>query len=191
MLNCYITDDHLRIRNYSEEIRSLKQELENILPIDLFQCSSVATQNKFSRKLEKEKQRLTNKYKNLHNDGFRTPNTNVVKKLSSKELSDDQLSVFSKGSNFAADHSQKDVYQFIANVEPVLQNLRNVSIGEKITLRQRIISSIKSTQNNDNLTRGERIALKQLKQDPDIVTIPADKGNTTVVMNTDEYKEKI
>ena len=177
MLNCYINDDHLRIRNYSEENRSLKQELENVLPIDLFQCLSVATQNKFSRKLKKEKQRLINKYKNLHNDGFRTPNTNVVKNLSSKELTDDLLSVLSKGLNFASDHSRKDIYQFIANVEPALQNQRNVSIEEKITLRQRIVSSNKSAQNNDNLTRGERIALKQLKQDPDIVIVPADKSS--------------
>ena len=135
MLNCYINDDHLRIRNYSEEIRSLKQELENVLPIDLFQYLSVATQNKFSRKVEQEKQRLINKYKNLHNDGFRTPNTNVVKNLSSKELSDDQSSVLSKGLNFASDHSRKDTFQFIANVETALQNLRNVSNVEKITLR--------------------------------------------------------
>ena len=33
--------------------------------------------------------------------------------------------------------------------------------------------------------------MKQLKQDPNIVIVPADKGNATVVMNTDEYKEKI
>lgn len=42
-----------------------------------------------------------------------------------------------------------------------------------------------------NLDRGMRQALRSLKQDRHIVILPADKGNTTVVMNRPEYNSKM
>ncbi|XP_018339041.1 PREDICTED: uncharacterized protein LOC108746640 [Trachymyrmex septentrionalis] len=41
-----------------------------------------------------------------------------------------------------------------------------------------------------NITRQERLALQDLNRNIDIIVLPADKGNTTVVMNTD-YKKKM
>ena len=42
----------------------------------------------------------------------------------------------------------------------------------------------------DNLSRAERRALKSLKGNEDIVIVPADKGNTTVVLDADAYDSK-
>ena len=33
--------------------------------------------------------------------------------------------------------------------------------------------------------------MKSLNSDPDIIILPADKGNATVIMQTEEYKDKI
>ena len=42
-----------------------------------------------------------------------------------------------------------------------------------------------------NLTKEQRRALKTLKGKDGIVILPADKGNTTVMMEDDQYEEKI
>ena len=42
-----------------------------------------------------------------------------------------------------------------------------------------------------NLYKEERAALKTLRQDKNIIILQVDKGNVTVVMRTEQYKEKI
>ena len=44
---------------------------------------------------------------------------------------------------------------------------------------------------NNNLTNDERQALKRLKTDKDIVILPADKGQVTVVMDRTDYHNKM
>lgn len=41
------------------------------------------------------------------------------------------------------------------------------------------------------ITYSEKRALQELRNNKDIVILPADKGNATVVMNTIDYKEKM
>ena len=43
----------------------------------------------------------------------------------------------------------------------------------------------------DNLSIDQRKAIKELKQDEDIVILPADKGNTTVILSKEEYVSKL
>ena len=40
-------------------------------------------------------------------------------------------------------------------------------------------------------TRKERMALKNLKENRDIVILPADQGNDTVVMDSNQYEQKM
>ena len=52
------------------------------------------------------------------------------------------------------------------------------------------LASIKLNRPKDNLSQGERKALKQLSRDKNIVIKKADKGTTTVIMNrTDKLNE--
>jgi hypothetical protein len=48
-----------------------------------------------------------------------------------------------------------------------------------------------SSRPRDNLRTTERAALKTLKDNVNLTILPADKGNTTVVLNTSDYKQKI
>ena len=41
-----------------------------------------------------------------------------------------------------------------------------------------------------NITRGERMAIAELKKDPSRIVLTADKGVALVVMNTEDYKKK-
>ena len=66
------------------------------------------------------------------------------------------------------------------NVNTAIQQLSNISnILEQI---EPIISNV-----NDNLTKQERKALKELQEDQDLVIRKADKGNTLILMDKDYY----
>ena len=62
----------------------------------------------------------------------------------------------------------------------------------KDNIRSRIASTIQSASLTDNnLSKDERQALKRLKNDDDIVILPADKGRVTVVMDKTDYRDKM
>ena len=49
------------------------------------------------------------------------------------------------------------------------------------------LSSIEITHDKRNISQDERLALHNLKHDKNIVIKKADKSNTVVIMNTNEY----
>jgi valyl-tRNA synthetase len=79
------------------------------------------------------------------------------------------------------------VLSFVANVETGINSIRNITSEEKISLQQRVSSSIESVRRKENLTSDEKNAVKSLKEDDSIVIVPADKGRTTVVIDRTEY----
>ena len=42
-----------------------------------------------------------------------------------------------------------------------------------------------------NMTKDEKLALKKLAEDKDIVILPVDNGNATVVLNKEDYNQKM
>ncbi|KAJ8033554.1 hypothetical protein HOLleu_23838 [Holothuria leucospilota] len=42
-----------------------------------------------------------------------------------------------------------------------------------------------------NISHKEKVALSELKSDDSIIILPADKGRSTVVMNKEQYIEKM
>ena len=80
----------------------------------------------------------------------------------------------------------------VSSVEAVLSRQRDLSEPTKDNIRSRIASTIQSASLHDsNLTKDEQQALKRLKNDKDIVILPADKGRVTVVMNKTDYHDKM
>ena len=49
------------------------------------------------------------------------------------------------------------------------------------------INQISLKNGPSNLTKNEKIALKSLKNDPQIIIKPADKGSATVIMDRQDY----
>jgi hypothetical protein len=45
-----------------------------------------------------------------------------------------------------------------------------------------------SSRHRDNLTRGEREALRTLRKNTDLTILPADKGNATWILNIVDYR---
>ena len=70
-----------------------------------------------------------------------------------------------------------------------IRGLKNTNTGD---LRNRLCGVLRRAQlPKDNLSREQRSALKCLKNSKDIVVLPADKGNATVVMKSSEYHNKL
>ena len=66
------------------------------------------------------------------------------------------------------------------------------SESAKDNIRSRIASTVQSASIPDNnLTKDERQVLKRLKNDNNIVTLPADKGRVTVAMDKTDYFDKM
>ena len=105
-----------------------------------------------------------------------------VVNLLSKELSDPQRSVLSKGLNFASAPLKIPIPRVVAATE---DGLRSVEENTAANIRQKVIGLLKHAKpQSDNLTH-------ELSQDQDLVVLPADKGKSTVVMDRPKYDEKI
>ena len=57
-------------------------------------------------------------------------------------------------------------------------------------MKQKVASSLNHFKPRNNLDQKEIEAIKSLKSDKTIRIVPADKGNTTVVIDSDVYKSK-
>jgi len=78
------------------------------------------------------------------------------------------------------------------------QDQHCIHTGKRLTTEQpeearhesvRIIKTTTRTKNN--LTKNERTVLTALKDNTHLTILPADKGNSTVILNTTDYKQKI
>ena len=80
----------------------------------------------------------------------------------------------------------------VANLCSVSLVVRFLPESSKDSIRSRIASTIQSASLHDsNLTKDEQHALKRLRNDKDIVILPADKGRVTVVMDKTDYHDKM
>ena len=136
------------------------------------------------------KEQLKQKFLRISSNRQSFNNPNIVKNHSSRSLDQSEVNLLSNGMNFASSHSKKDILSFISKVEPAISDLENVTNEEKIALRQRVVSSVNSAQTVNNLTSEEKQALQRLKDDDNIVIVPADKGKAIVVMDTEDYVNK-
>ncbi|XP_018367903.1 PREDICTED: uncharacterized protein LOC108764261 [Trachymyrmex cornetzi] len=96
-------------------------------------------------------------------------------------------SALAKGPNFAVAPRKVPKEKIISQIEPTIYRLpseQTDNIRRQVT---NILSKAKPPP--PNITRQERLALQDLNRDTDIIVLPADKGNTTVV--TSDYKKKI
>ncbi|XP_063386884.1 uncharacterized protein LOC134672866 [Cydia fagiglandana] len=117
-------------------------------------------------------------------------NRSVVN-LSQQSLTGDMFNVLSKGLNFALTPSSLPVESIVTSIEDAI--IRNrVPNREAECLRQDVSSLLRySKLPKPNISKQERQALSLLRKNEDILVLPADKGNATVVVDTAVYEEKV
>ena len=116
-------------------------------------------------------------------------NDRLVVNLSSRSLDDASISVLKKGLNYAPAPRTIPFKDIISGVEGAIKSLQVEDADE---IRGEVSHALKrSRQPKTNLSAAESRALYNLRKDNDIVILPADKGNASVVMDSVTYHTKI
>ena len=91
--------------------------------------------------------------------------------------------------NFVTTPQQIPVLKMITSTEATARQLNEESAQH---LRSKVSAILRTAKPpKSNLSPGLQSAMRKLQRDKDIVIIPADKGNATVVMDLSEYTRKI
>ncbi|XP_072044968.1 uncharacterized protein [Amphiura filiformis] len=112
-----------------------------------------------------------------------------VKNISDQDLTDPQQKLLSRGLGFAVavDHIPHD--DFIVACETACTKL---SIEEAQNLRMEVAGTLKSANlPKPNISKDEKVALRELQKSKDLLIMGADKGKCTVVQSTLDYEKKV
>ena len=133
-----------------------------------------------------QKKKFELSYKNCK---VKDDNNRTIINLSDHHLSSEEHSVLSKGFNFAITPSVIPIEDIISQTEAAIRELPPDAAEEIRSECSRILQRAKPPQSN--IASKERQAIKKLNRDKDILILPADKGNATVIMKTTDYNGKI
>ncbi|XP_046383788.1 uncharacterized protein LOC124154233 [Ischnura elegans] len=109
--------------------------------------------------------------------------------LTDLHIDDATTSVLATGLNFAITPRDIPREEIITEVETGIRKLPRLVADEIREDVARVLRNAKPPK--PNMTAGERTALKALRENQDILILPADKGNATVLMEKEEYQKKI
>ena len=112
-----------------------------------------------------------------------------VVNLSSSPLTPAQVSLLSKGPNFALAPTNPPSVEFISVVKAACQRVTDQDAQELRAEVNILLKRAKPPKNN--ISRGEKKALKDLREDQDRMVLMVDKGVAMVVMERKEYQEKV
>ncbi|XP_072039173.1 uncharacterized protein [Amphiura filiformis] len=143
------------------------------------------------QKLQKLAEKQTTGRKKSPNSTLDLSGTQLKKwvvNLSKYKLNPEQTSVLARGLNFAVSPPEICAKEFVLATELACKHLPQ---DDRIQLRAKVASTLKSSKvPEQNITKEERKAIKELKQAEDIIILPADKGKSTVVLDKDKYDEQ-
>ncbi|XP_071452179.1 uncharacterized protein [Hetaerina americana] len=142
--------------------------------------------------LRKDSERQKKKFARLNSTkAIRTPldRSRTVINLTDTELDEPTLSVLSKGLNFAPAPRSIPYTDFIGGIEQAVRKLPGEAAEE---VRNEVTMVLKrALPPKSNTFKEEREALQALRRKTDIMVLPADKGNATVIMKKEECHSKI
>ena len=122
----------------------------------------------------------------------RTPQVDKSKwviNLSSRSLSDAEVSLLQKGLNFAVTPTSIPATEIVAKVESAI---RPLDAEQADTVRRNVNSILQRAKPPEpNITREMKQALKGLKEDKNIMILPADKGRASVVLDKNTYDDEL
>ena len=113
-----------------------------------------------------------------------------VVNISKRDLTPVEITALRKGLNFSITPDKVPVSKILSSIETGIHNL---SQSAKDTIRVSVASTLKTCNlpATANITREEERALDDLTKNEEVTFVPADKGRSVVVMDKDEYQEKV
>ena len=102
----------------------------------------------------------------------------------SKQLTHIETDLFAKDLNFSITSKTLPNKDIITTIEDTVKDLEK---EEADTIRAKVSLTLQNSKPpKDNLSKDECKALKELQSDTSIVTLPADKGRSTVIFNRED-----
>ena len=206
LLNERIRQTNYKINLLIQERNHIETNLRDLLTPDRFKQVQEFTTRVQLQQHEISKRRQIKKYELLtkrvsqadsdnnwrRNDNITSDTTDKwIKNLSDRALNNHEQSVLSKGLNFAIPPKSLPVVDIITATESAIKKA-NLQPLEAETLRHKISTSLShSSVPTSNISKEEEAAIKSLKNDKNIVILPADKGWCTVVLNHADYDKKV
>ena len=194
--------------DYYNRLRASADEfLFSTLPADLYADTHAWMKNGYRQCFDQIRERQKRKFKGLQARSNTTKDADDrityvdtaeanevkskwVKNVSDRDLSPDEVSLLSRGLNFAVTPSTLPYKDYVIGIESACR-LIGPTTTEAETLRSDCVKILKNSPlPKPNISPKEREALKNLAMDKSITILPADKGRMTVVMNTSDYKQK-
>ncbi len=189
-----------KLESLRKDIEQLKQSLKEELNEEIFNKLIDFVSSRRNWQFEKSKATQQRKFSALLPSKSNKPSTSTsiqnqkkkeewVINLSSKELSDPELNVLQKGLNFNVTQKNFRKEVIVAKIESCLKD----AIPKQADIVRYQVAKVMSTPTNStpNLTTAEVRASKNLRRDSSITILRADKGNATVVLNTEDYNAKM
>ena len=149
----------------------------------------------YKKSFELTKKRHIRKFNELISKNKVTQSaTNITDKkkwvinMSSRQLTHIKTDLLAKGLNLSITSKALPNKDIIATTEDVVKDLEKEEVD---TIRAKVSLTLQNSQPpKGNLSKDERKALKELQSDPSVVTLPADKGRSTVILDREDYLEK-
>jgi hypothetical protein len=134
------------------------------------------------------------KYDNLHSKQHQKLNEGPEKdrhviNLTDNDLDGETISLLAKGLNFAIAPTRVPKEEIATGVEAAVRSLHKMEADDIREDVSRIL--LRARPPKPNVDRKEKEALRRLRQNNDLLILSADKGNATVVMDKDDYDNKI
>ena len=184
---------HERINQLNRDYNKCLQELTSTLTLEHWETlNDVVTHNTL-----RVKEFISNKHtRKLEELGVANDCSGYVDKnkwianLSSRQLTTTEIQSLQYGLNFALTPKSIPVPKIIASIE---SGIRTLPENSKASIRASVTNILKYSRPpaTTNISRQQNVALRNLSRDKNITILPADKGRTVVVMNTNEFVEKI
>ncbi|XP_039302124.1 uncharacterized protein LOC113005247 [Solenopsis invicta] len=171
------------IASISQKLLGLHLFLADSLKPELWQTLDRITHEQAVCSAEVRKQKQEEKYKKISLQARSPLPTYTVKNLSSHVLSPSEVSVLSKRHNFAVTPTSIPTEEIISQIETAIFRLPPEASND---IRQRAVNILrKAKPPSQNISREERLTLWNLRQNNNILILPADKRNATVKTETE------
>ncbi|XP_071653737.1 uncharacterized protein, partial [Temnothorax longispinosus] len=206
LLNLEIKDINFRITYLRSECQRFEDDLHVSLPVDIITKFFTLNKNKIAYFDNLTKHNLTRKFNNLqskHNEqlnAFLNINTSKwVINISNKQIPENILKMLSLGSKFGLpvnQHNKNDRAKIVLDVIKNFEQANYMLEKEKVNEVRCLISNslhdfIKTNKKFNTIDRYINsqfsICNKFLRDNADLLVTNADKGQTTVIMNRNDY----
>nr|XP_023027235.1 uncharacterized protein LOC111515239 [Leptinotarsa decemlineata] len=145
--------------------------------------------NERDRVSKKHKVKFEKLYEAVCTAAPRLDLSRVVINRTDRVLTEDETSVLARGVNFAIVPRRVPNEEIIAGTEAAIRNLSDEGAEDIRIITANILN--KARPPKCNISKREIAALKNLNSDESITILPTDKVNTTVILKTEEYNNKI